>query len=355
MRIYRVVIIKLMCLIIAGCTQNGEELKKTEPDTYQNLLSESSDPNKNKLKESNPTPKNNDIKDVIPSCEEIHKPQMPNSISGNLIRASEVKVGDKIMGVTIRSINRSIPGYSTENMVEIQFCGNLEVAGKFTYYANHEYFSNKIAFTPDQSSIDNIPTLEIGTYGKQPILIQDPSNVIKESLGNPEISGSASFKISDLTIRNAEGTEIWNTAKLESISNVHKYAVALLSDGTELYENQPPFTWYGHQIQVINNGTGIKQESLIQEQIESQIKMGTTEEEIDIITEEKIKITSDSEYIFTMVNHQQKEKLILLLRKNHPTEKNIKMIYSIVILTDRPEQIKKELVKLADNWKPSSR
>ena len=302
-----------------------------------------------------PVTKSSDAKSQIAeraeSCEQIHDSKKPDSIQGNQIDLTKVKVGDKIVGLTIAEITKKIPGVTDENAISIRFCGNMKVSGAFVYHKNHEYFSNAISFVPDLESLQQIPFLNSEVKDRKALIVfQQIPVAVKDRLGEPEVSGTATFEISNYTIRRA-ATEIWDTAEVLNISNVNRHVAAILPDGTPLFENQSPVKWENMLVQIINNGSGRSGKPDLKSDVSSQIAYGTDGNGVYVYGEQELEANS-KKYTLAFVKQNGENKYVLLEYVPHPSEKDVTMIYSIVVTTDeKPETVKQFLAELTKTWK----
>lgn len=285
------------------------------------------------------------------SCEQIHDLKKPDTVQGNQIDLSKVKVGDKIVGLTIVEITKKIPGVIDDHAISIRFCGNMKVSGAFVYHKNHEYFSNAISFVPDNQSLQQIPLLSSGVKDRKSVIVFHRIPVaVKEKLGEPEKRGTATFEITNYNIRRA-ATEVWDVAEVLNISDVNKHVAATLPDGTPLFENQSPVKWGNMLVQIINNGSGRSGKPDLKPDVFSQIAYGTDGSGVDVYEEQELEANS-KKYTLAFVKQNGENKYVLLEYVPHPSEKDITMIHSIVVTTDeKPETVKPFLAELTKTWK----
>jgi hypothetical protein len=288
--------------------------------------------------------------DEAKSCEQIHDSKKADTIQGNQIDLARAKIGDKILGLTIAEITNKIQGITDGEAVSVRLCGNMKVSGTFVYHKNHEYFPNVISFIPDPESLQKIPFISSDGKDRKPLIVfQQVSGAVKEKLGDPEASGTATFEIANYTIRRA-ASEIWDTAEVLDISNINKHIAAVLPDGTPLFENQIPVKWGKMSVQIINNGSGRPEKSVLKSDVTSQVAYGTDGSGVEVSQQEVLEVNS-KKYILAFAKQNSENKYILLDYVPHPTEKEVKMIYSIVVTTDeQPETVKKFLVPLVKTW-----
>jgi len=253
--------------------------------------------------------------------------------------------------LTIAEITKKIPGVTDENAISIRFCGNMKVSGAFVYHKNHEYFSNAISFVPDLESLQQIPFLNSEVKDRKALIVfQQIPVAVKDRLGEPEVSGTATFEISNYTIRRA-ATEIWDTAEVLNISNVNRHVAAILPDGTPLFENQSPVKWENMLVQIINNGSGRSGKPDLKSDVSSQIAYGTDGNGVYVYGEQELEANS-KKYTLAFVKQNGENKYVLLEYVPHPSEKDVTMIYSIVVTTDeKPETVKQFLAELTKTWK----
>ena len=335
-------------LVFTSC-MTKDELPAEEPPVISD--SENLGPAMNHIPVTKSPDAENQVSKEAESCEQIHDSTKPDTIPGNQLDLAKVKVGDKILGLTIAEITKKIPGVTDENAISIRFCGKMKVSGAFVYHNNHEYFSNAISFVPDHESFRQIPFLSGGVKDRQTLIVFHQIPVaVKEILGEPEIRGTATFEIANYIIRRA-ATEIWDTAEVLNISNVNKHVAATLPDGTPLFENQSPVKWGNMSVQIVNNGSGRSGKPDLKSDVSSQIAYGTDGSGVDVYGEQELEANA-KKYTLAFVKQNGENKYVLLEYAPHPSEKDVTIIYSIVVTTDeKPETVKPFLAELTKTWK----
>jgi|HigsolmetaAR203D_1030402.scaffolds.fasta_scaffold01858_5 hypothetical protein len=181
------------------------------------------------------------------------------------------------------------------------------------------------------------------------IVFQQIPVAVKEILGEPEVRGTATFEMTNYTIRRA-AAEIRDTAEVLNISNINKHAAAALPDGTPIFENQSPIKWENMLVQIINNGSGRSGKPDLKSDVSSQIAYGTDGSGVDVLGEQGLEANA-KKYTLAFVKQNGENKYVLLDYVPHPSEKDVTMIYSIVLTTDeKPETVKQFLDE--KTWKP---
>jgi len=120
---------------------------------------------------------------------------LPKVDGTHLMDAESIKPGDVVSGLTVKSVNRPAPGYTTG--IAVRFFEDVEVTGSFQYHRNHEYFADKIEIIPD-------PSLELPAFNQQMhirIVISEVPDELKATLGGPGTSGTGTFILTDFTVR----------------------------------------------------------------------------------------------------------------------------------------------------------
>lgn len=288
--------------------------------------------------------------DVIKSCDQIQGSKTMDTIQGNLIDLTKAKVGDKILGLTIAEITNKIQGVTDEKAQSVRFCGNMKLSGTFVYHKNHEFFSNAISFIPNQESKQKLPTLNTDQKNREiTIILQNiPSEIVGE-LGDYEVKGTAVFEVENYTIRRA-ATEIWDTAEVLDISDIDVHVAATLPDGTQLFENQSPVEWKDMLVQIVNNGSGHTEKSNLRSDVSSQIAYGTGGSGVEVFRQEELIVNSKS-YTLAFAKQNGENKYVLLEYVSHLTEKDVAMIYSVVVTTtENPEAVMSFLADLTKTW-----
>lgn len=349
-RFRKLLVVGALCflLIFTSCATKDNHLVQESP-----VIPDSGnlEPLARDIPTINDSDSDHEVAEEAVSCEQIHDPKIDNTIQGNQMDVAKVKVGDKISGLTIAEITNKMPGITDENAISIRFCGNMKVSGTFIYHKNHEYFSNAISFVPDNESLQRIPILisDVNDRKAQIVFHQIPDEV-KDKLGEPEVRGTATFEIANYTIRRA-ATELWDTAEVLNIFNIHKHVAAKLPDGTPIFENQNPVKWENMLVQIINNGSGRFGEPDLKSDVSSQIAYGTGGSGIEVYGEQELEVDA-KKYTLVFARQDGQNKYVLLEYVPHPSEKNVTLIYSIVVTTDeKPETVKQFLAELSKTWR----
>lgn len=197
----------LICLtlVLAGCSFNP-------PQTDQNANPPIAD-------DSNQEPAEVPDSTVSPNAATD-----TSELSPNLFNLKDVKVGDKIAGMTIKSIKKisdlitppeDVP--LSENNVSIVFSGQVTITGEYRYEKESEVGGIEIlGFSLDETSSKLMPRL---TYQKNDPVYISIANIdeAKEKLGiTKDGEGMATIIIDDYSL-NSYPSEVSNTGKLVSV------------------------------------------------------------------------------------------------------------------------------------------
>lgn len=127
----------------------------------------------------------------------------PEEVTNNEFELDKVKVGDKVVGMTIVSIEPYL----------IKFSGETTITGTYKYYGDNEAFlANNVFFE----------NLDSASLSKIPKVVSDTRNIwfgfsnqdyAKSIFGSKGSFGTATIVINDYTINLAQ-SEVWNTATL---------------------------------------------------------------------------------------------------------------------------------------------
>lgn len=289
------------------------------------------------------------------ACSEIHNEKKLDTVKSYLFDPRKVKVGDRIAGMTLASIQKTKEGITDPSALYLEFCGTTEVTGTYIYHKQTEYLSDVVYFYPDPSSLSKLPNiiLETGEPRKSVLVFPNLSEEQKRYFSPWESKGKVTMTLTDYKLNFAH-THIWDTAQIAKITKTSRYSSAKLSDGTLLYENQAPVSWKGMQIEVLNYGVGVSPTSTLQNDLSTQLAEEKVGKGIEIAAKEKVTIGNEDLTMVTVL-HNGIHKLVLLKYWNEPAVKNIRNIYSLVATYSTQadiKEVKKELLEIARTWQP---
>ncbi|MCC6643908.1 hypothetical protein IT411_04110 [Candidatus Peregrinibacteria bacterium] len=144
-------------------------------------------------------------------AKEIYE-QLKKPLQENQFRYSTLKVGDKVAGMTTKSIEPLRKADISEENLAIGFSGQTTLSGTYNYYGDDESFHpDTVCFEADAASIQKIPA--IFPNGGNPFFCFSNNDFAKEYFKVKGSSGKAEIIIDDFQFNYAP-IEVWNGAKL---------------------------------------------------------------------------------------------------------------------------------------------
>jgi hypothetical protein len=142
---------------------------------------------------------------------------LANKQEDNIFNPQEVKLGDKIVGMTIDSLSLHQIQNSDRYSATVQFLGEVIVDGRYINYEDDEFLGDSVAFEVSSETEHRLPKLDFDK--RRTWFVFNNQDMAKDIFGKRAPDGYAKVTIKDYLIRYAP-TEVFNEARLVEVIDV---------------------------------------------------------------------------------------------------------------------------------------